>query len=454
VSRTEVYCCSTLLSLATALAWRAAPDGRTGPDREPVRRVLLACDYAPAAEVRTPLLGREGTADLLGGFDVVVDVNALLAPYHPASFDPGPDAARLLGRLLAAEWGATGAVELVVEPIQVAFARWLLHALPDAPVTVVADGLMAYGPSRDRVPPWNGRRITRLVHLDLVPGLRPVYLSEHAVPAEAVPCGRLRKVLDGALASVGEPVQGAPGGGLVLGQYLSGLGLLSEEEEQQLYLDALVQVAGETALRGAGGLAFKPHPAASPLLAAGLRRAAAAKGLDVELLPASGPAEALFAGGRYAVVGGCFSTALLTAFAGYGMPAIAVGTGLLLERLRPFQNSNRIPVTIVDALLRPAAEVPPDEVVSPADVGELVAAVAYCMQAERYLHLRERARATLDAHPAWRDRYVKRRRLQALGLAAPAPVTGRPPLRSVRRLAAQAVRRTLRRTLRRTRASS
>ena len=193
--RTEVYCCSTLLSLATALAWRAG--AAADPADHAVRRVLLASDYAPEAEVGTPLLQRDGAAALAAGFDLVVDVNDLLAPYHPASFDPGRDAAVLLGRLLAAEWGVVGEVELVVEPIQVSFARWLLHLLPDARVTVVADGLMAYGPSRDRVPHSLGRRVTRLVHLDLVPGLRPVYLTEHAVPAEAVPAHRLREVLDG-----------------------------------------------------------------------------------------------------------------------------------------------------------------------------------------------------------------------------------------------------------------
>jgi hypothetical protein len=103
-------------------------------------------------------------------------------------------------------------------------------------------------------------------------------------------------------------------------------------------------------------------------------------------------------------------------------------------------------VTIVDALLRPLGQVPPGEAVAPQDVGRLVEAVAYCMQAERYPHLRESARATLETHPAWRDRYVKRRRLQAVGLAARPTSHGRPALVSVRLRAAQAVRRTLRLT--------
>ena len=456
MSRTEIYCCSTLLSLATALAWRR---GRDRADDEPVRRLLLACDYAAEPEVGTHLLQREGTAALLPEFDVVVDLNALLAPYHPASFDPGRDAAQLLGRLLAERWGATGDMELIVEPIQVAFARWLLEALPDAPVTVVSDGLMAYGPSRDRVPVSLGRRITRLVHLDLVPGLQPVYLTEHGVAPEAVPGCRLREVLDAALGCSPRGSSATPGAGvLVLGQYLSGLGILSADEECDLYLDAVVQSVGVTTDRSSvARVAFKPHPAAAPSLAAGLRRAAGAKGIELEVLPATGPAEALFASGRYRVVSGCFSTGMFTASAVYGLPALSVGTGLLLERLRPYQNSNRIPVTLADALLRPAAERPAGEEVRPEQVGELVRAVAYCMQSERYPHLREAARATLDGHPGWRVRYVKRKRLRALGFGDGASVAygGSPASRRVgfaRRLAAQAE--AVRRRLRRMRASS
>jgi hypothetical protein len=439
VSRTEIYCCSTLLSLATALAWQESHDG--APQDGRVRRVLLVSDYRPDAEAGTPLLRRDGARALAERFDLVVDVNELLAPYHPASFDPGRDAASLLGRLLAAEWGAGDHVQLVVEPIQVAFARWLLRVLPDAQVTVVADGLMAYGPSRGRVPHSIARRITGLVHLDLVPGLSPVYLSEHCVPTEPVSGHRLREVLDGCMRAAEPAGRAENREALVLGQYLSQLAVVTEEEEQGLYLDAVVLAAGWTD----GRVAFKPHPAASPLLSGGLRAAAVAKGIDLAVLPATGPAEALFAGGRYAVVVGCFSTGLFTASSVYGLRAVSIGTELLLERLRPYQNGNRIPVTLADALLRPAPEAGPGEVVPLEQVGELVQAVAYCMQADRYPHLRQRALATLASHPRRRDRYVKRRRLETLGLVTGAGTRLEPTSahEKVLRSARQAMRRTL-----------
>ena len=42
----------------------------------------------------------------------------------------------------------------------------------------------------------------------------------------------------------------------------------------------------------------------------------------------------------------------MTAHSIYELPIARYGTELLLERLTPYENSNRIPVTIVDALAR------------------------------------------------------------------------------------------------------
>ena len=45
----------------------------------------------------------------------------------------------------------------------------------------------------------------------------------------------------------------------------------------------------------------------------------------------------------------CFSTALFTARQLFDLPVASAGTELVLERLAPYQNSNRIPATLVDA---------------------------------------------------------------------------------------------------------
>ena len=67
-------------------------------------------------------------------------------------------------------------------------------------------------------------------------------------------------------------------------------------------------------------------------------------------------AEVLYQRLRPALVAGCFSTALLTASALYGIPVARTGTGCCWTGWRPYQNSNRVPVTIVDALLPDLAD--------------------------------------------------------------------------------------------------
>jgi hypothetical protein len=120
---------------------------------------------------------------------------------------------------------------------------------------------------------------------------------------------------------------------------------------------------------------------------------------------------------------------LFTAAELYGLTAVAFGTELLLSRLTPYQNSNRIPVTLADLLLRPgdpgtpAPAEPPEP--APDAVSAVVRAVAYCMQPALYPGLRAEAAATWAEHPGWRHRYVRRRRLPALELPGARPP--RPP---------------------------
>jgi hypothetical protein len=123
---------------------------------------------------------------------------------------------------------------------------------------------------------------------------------------------------------------------------------------------------------------------------------------------------------------GCFSTALITARRHFDLPVATVGGEMVLERLTPYENSNRIPATITDALLPRLSADGSLEEPPPVDLGALVGAVGYCMQSEVYPELRESAAAYLDAHGP--TRYFKRQRLAALDLiripvapAAPEP---------------------------------
>ncbi|MGA5701213.1 polysialyltransferase family glycosyltransferase [Peterkaempfera bronchialis] len=429
----QIFAASTLYGAATVCA--ALDTGLFGP-RSDHRRILLVCNNAAVPEHAVPLDRTDSFAALRDRFDEVRSWNEEIEPYHPSGWRPRPEDVPILQRLLRQSWGLGDArIELAVESIQVNPARAITAIFDEGPVHVYADGLMSYGPTRNALPYLLHGRIRRLLHLDLVPGLRPLLLSEYGVPPQPVDTGAFLGVL-AAVGAVSHPDGEGDGGGhgdgaaepgcaLLLGQYLSALGLISAAEEEELHAR---MVRGAVAA-GLTEIVFKPHPSAPSALSSAMEKAAADAGVDLRVLDAPVLAETLFERLRPALVVGCFSTALLTASALYGIPAARVGTGLLLERLAPYENSNRIPVTVVDALL-PDLEAPGFTVappaLDPADIDDrlapLVTAVGYCMQGKAYPHLADEAAGWLHSHYGPDTaRYFKRRRLTALGLPGGLP---------------------------------
>ena len=72
------------------------------------------------------------------------------------------------------------------------------QAFADATIDVYVDGLMGYGPTRSAVPPQVGTRVQRVLHPDLVPGVRPLLLREFAVEPVPTRAGVVPKGADGA----------------------------------------------------------------------------------------------------------------------------------------------------------------------------------------------------------------------------------------------------------------
>ncbi|GAA1710119.1 alpha-2,8-polysialyltransferase family protein [Isoptericola hypogeus] len=431
---TQLVVASTLFGAMTAAA--AADDGLLGrPDGE---RVLLVVNNAPAPELTPAVDEIRGAGPVLARFDRVVHLTDLLAPVHPSDWNPGTRELPALERLLRRYWDlGDGRVELVCESIWVNPARALARVFHDAPVTVYADGLMSYGPTRDALPLDVSQRLGGLLHLDLVPGLRPVLLSEHGVAPTVVPATAFRALVDEIVAATGPTATGptaavptatgptatgptavgahggaAPGGprrpAVVVGQYLAALGLVTAEEEAAMHAQ-MIRAAVDA---GAGAVRFKPHPSAPPGMRRPLEDAAAELGVPLEIVDDPLPVEVLLARADHVAVVGCFSTALATAPAVMGVPSVAVGTALLLERLEPFQNSNRIPLTVVDAVHRDDRRY-----ADVADLQGLVDAVAHVMQPRLLADRRPAAEAFLAGAPdAERRRYVATRRLTTLGL--------------------------------------
>ncbi|MGW7365011.1 alpha-2,8-polysialyltransferase family protein [Streptomyces sp. NPDC054841] len=437
---TQIFFASTLYG-ATSLA--AAID--SGCFEPADRRLLLVSNNAGVPETTPALDEMPGFEQLRGRFDGVLSWNEAIDPLHPSGWTPRPDDVPMLERHLRTLWGlGDDRIELAVESIQVSPALAVAQLFPDARLDVYADGLMSYGPTRNKIDPLVGERVRRLLHLDLVPGLEPLLLAEFGAQPRLVPAEAFTKVVEELTEGTGElSVPGGSNGSadgepvaLLLGQYLAALDILTTEEEETLHLR---MVRGAVAL-GHRRLVFKPHPVAPAAWSRALEREAARLGAELTVLEQPLLAEVLYQAIKPALVVGCFSTALLTASTFYGIPVARIGTEPLLDRLTPYQNSNRVPLTIVDALvpdLEAGASGAPRAVDD--ELSGLVRAVGFAMQPKIRADLRKPAETYLAAHLSpgtWR--YFKRRRLTVLGLPGGIPVprnaTVRRVARRVRRL--------------------
>ncbi|WP_424533841.1 polysialyltransferase family glycosyltransferase [Sphaerisporangium viridialbum] len=404
---TQVFYSSTFFGAMTLAA--AMDAGRFGPHTG--RRILLVSNNAAIPEVTPSLDEAPGFAALRGRFDEVWSWNDILAPLHPSDWKARVIEVPMLGRLLRSHLSLDdGPDELVLESVAVPPSRTMAALIRDCPITVYSDGLMSYGPTRDPLPQEIYGRITRLLHLDLVPGLVPLLLREVGVAPDPLPDAAFRGVLDAMPAP-----DGLKGDAVILGQYLSALEIVTPEEEAELHAAMLRALAA----RGHREVLFKPHPAAGRRHAQQLRAVAGELGVELSVAGETVPAEVCFQALRPELVVGCFSTALMTAHRLFGIPIATMGCDIVLERLAPYENSNRIPVTIVDATvprLAPDGSIgdPPD-----ADLAGLVDAVGFCMQSESYPELREPAARYIETHGA-EARYFKNRRLASVGLI-PAP---------------------------------
>jgi hypothetical protein len=411
---TQIFCASTLYGAATLAA---AIDSDLFEEAE--RRVLLVFNNSANPETTLAVDAMPGFEPLRDHFDDVLSWNEAIRPFHPGSWTPRADDIPLFERYLRLLWGlGDDRVELVVESIQVTPALTVAQLFTGAPVHVYADGLMSYGPTRNKLDPLVGTRVRRLLHLDLVPGLTPMLLTEFDVPGQVVPTGAFLKVLS----ELGEAVPELPelpeNSALLLGQYLSALNILSVKEEEDLH----VRMLRGAVERGHRSVVFKPHPTAPARFSRVLETEAGKLGVDLTVLDTPVLAEVLFERARPGLVVGCFSTALFTASVFYGLPVARIGTEPLLDRLTPYQNSNRVPVVLADAVLadlelREGEDAVPDE-----DLNALVTAVGFTMQPQMHPRLRPAAERYLSQHFGPRtQRYFKRKRLTSLGLPGGIP---------------------------------
>lgn len=406
---TRLFALHSAYGLATAAAAidGGLLDAGSGAGAHAPERVLAPFTSSRVPETVVGIDTDPALHSLRGRFHRVEPLADVLGPLHPSAWEPSDADLPVLGRLLARAWRLDPReIELFVQSPQVAPARTLLSLFPEARVTIVGDGLMTFAPMRIRLPHAVTARIERVVYADVVPGVRPLVASPHAA-AVPVPPESFAAALQETGESEGSTAAG-PATVLVLGQYLAALGLMTAADEVALQKRLVDRAAEELPER----IVFKPHPAAPPQLAHAVRAHAESRGLafveDRGRLPAELLAERLDARAVVAT----FSTALPTVRTVFGRRIGAAGATELLRTLTPVENSNRIPLTIVDALTRT-----PSPYADPDRLQLLVDAVGYTMQPEIAGHLRARAEELLDGlDREERRRYFASERLTALAL--------------------------------------
>lgn len=362
-------------------------------------RILLTSANSEVPEVAPRIEEVPGAAVLLHRFDRTVSYNDLIHPLHPSLFRPRVPEQPLLERAFRRALGLheDDLVQLALESVHVPPARTILNVFAEAPVTVYAEGLMSYGPTRDPLTPAMADRIRRVLYLDLVPDLVPELLREYGVPAAAVPGAAFRQVIAElaeatAVRPVGEPYA------LILGQYLASLGLLTRGAELALSAD-LIRTA---AARGLSTVVLRPHPSAPGHDIEPLRRAALDSNVRFELDTDPVPVETRYHRDPPALVLGCFSTGLVTAQRYFGLPTASAGAARVRAALPKFEDSNRIPLVIVEHVVPDVTQTgvitapAPALATDPIALQSLLAAVGYCMQWRA--HAADRATTTAYLH--------------------------------------------------------
>ncbi|MFE7975279.1 polysialyltransferase family glycosyltransferase [Streptomyces shenzhenensis] len=442
--KTQIFQVSTLYGAATLAA---ALDADLFGPHDGVRRILLVSNNAAIPETALRLDEMYGYERIARRFDSVVSWNETIHPYHPSVWGPRSEDTAIWQRAFRLAWGldAREPVEVAVESIQVNPGRALAAVFSESAVHVYADGLMSYGPTRERLPLTIGRRIRRLLHLDLIPGLRPMLLSEFDVRPEIVPDGAFRGVLDEiARDAADDPrlasVLAEKPTAVLLGQYLAAINILSPEEEEDLHVRMLTGAARA----GHRSVVFKPHPTAPASYSAALSKAAEDAGVRLTVLNSPLLAETLYQHCAPGLVVGCFSTAMTTASAYYDVPVARVGTALVMRRLKPYPNSNRVPLAIVDHLVPDLERGQSPALVgtAPETLSPLVRAMGFCMQPELYADLREPTVAWLQSRAADSpDYYFPELRLAELGLPGHPRARAKVRVHQAKRVVRKAVRR-------------
>lgn len=314
-----------------------------------------------------------------------------------------------------------GTVELLVGTSALRLGRELTRRWTDAHVVLLASGAAAYGPTPRTLAGRLAKRTDRVLHLDPVPGLKPLLLAERAVPVQAVPAEHVRAVLDGLTgpAPVADPTT------LVLARSAAWSGSLDRDQQTEVAVAMLQRCAEAGHSRVVLLLDVEPAPRARRQL----EKAAKAVRADLSLVVDVGPVAAWTGLPGVRLVVGSADEELLLARHVHGRRVAQLDTEVVLKHFDPFPDARRTGATLVAATvpdLRSWTAHPEGETLDPVDLGGLMGTVAYAMEPELLAARRASAIGWLETHPKSRRRFVRRRRLTELRLPG-----GKRPVRAV-----------------------
>ncbi len=396
------------------------------------RRVLVLSNNAVIPETAYGVADLTGATALLEMFDDVYSYNDAVAPQHPSIWQPRDIDLPIWERGLRSLWSLEGELHLVLANLHLEPALIVAQAFADATIDVYVDGLMGYGPTRSAIPPQVGTRVQRVLHPDLVPGVRPLLLRDFAAEPVPIATESFRKVL-AALRVEAEPTDLARPEGptaVLLAQDLTAPSLLTKDEERRLHLE----MVEATVAAGYADLVFKLPPSGPAGPTGSLVRRADELGARLTVREEPELVETWYAAGAVDLVVSCFCTALVTA-GWYEVPAARVGTEMLLERLRPYETANRMAAVLVAATVPPLSSRVAQDAPAPLSEGlpiqQLVDTVGYLMQPSRNADLRAPALQVLEQRFAEVQPYLRPERLAQLDLPTGPPAdpwarTGRP----------------------------
>jgi hypothetical protein len=334
------------------------------------------------------------------------EAGLLGSPQRRLSITSGADADASV-----AELAGDDDVELVVGTSTAGVGRALTRRFDGAPVTLLAAGAAAYGPAPAALQGRLAKRVRQVLHVDLVPGLPPVLLTERSVPTRAVPVADLRT----AAASLPSPDPVPDPTTLVIGRSGPWVGALDSEAQTAL-LVAMVQRCSEA---GHSRILVLLDPDAAPRTHRQLDKAARAARADLSVVTGDTPVEAWLALDGISLVVGSATEDLLVARSVFDRRVAQLDTEVVVKRLTPFDDPRRTAATLVGATvpdLRTWTSTPGGEEVRPVDLPGLMATVAYAMQPGLLAERRAGAIGYLEVHPDVQRRFVRRRRLSELRL--------------------------------------